>query len=297
MISIIICARKQDVSPELRANIRDTVAVPYEIIVIDNSRNDYTIFTAYNKGVALSRFPFLLFMHDDILYHTQDWGKHLIEHFKDASVGAVGVAGTPYLSFTPGGWWSSGAGHLYLLQSSKHNPQPSLQHYFPEGSTAEEVVVLDGVWFCIRRDLFNTIRFDDSTFTGFHFYDVDTTLQVHEAGFRLLCIKDILIHHLSEGVLDENWVKNAYIFHEKWKKKLPVAVASYNFKQQCEMEYRALNELMSNRLNTGRYKKKEVYLSGLKQLFGYKKGLLYFKTPVWFSRLFFQFLKNLVLSK
>ena len=75
MISIIICARREDIAPELRKNIEETIGLPYEIIVINNAGNDFTIFSAYNKGVSLSKFPLLLFMHDDILYHTTDWGK------------------------------------------------------------------------------------------------------------------------------------------------------------------------------------------------------------------------------
>ncbi|MFL5742652.1 MAG: glycosyltransferase [Flavisolibacter sp.] len=296
MISIIICARRQDIAPELRDNIAETIGMDYEIIVIDNSQNHYTIFSAYNKGVSLSKYPLLLFMHDDIHYHTHDWGKKLIAHFKDEKVGGVGIAGTPYLSYTPGGWWSSGVGHLYLLQSGRHTDVPQLQNYFPEDSTAEEVVVLDGVWFCIRRELFNGIRFDENTFGGFHFYDVDITLQLHQAGYKLLCVRDILIHHLSMGVLDEKWVQNAFLFHEKWKEHLPVAVTRYNLGQQCEMEYRALNELMSNQIKTGRYKESKVYFSGLKKLIAFKKGFLYFKTPVWISRLLFQYLKSALIK-
>ena len=296
MISIIICARKEDIAPELRKNIEETIGIPYEIIIINNAANDYTIFSAYNKGVSLSKFPLLLFMHDDILYHTNDWGKKLAEHFQDEKVGGVGIAGTPYLSFTTGGWWSGGAGHLHLLQSNKEDPTPVHHNYFPENSQVEEVVVLDGVWFCLRRNLFDRIRFDEATFSGFHFYDVDITLQVHFLGYKLLVVRDILIHHQSIGILDRHWVKNAGLFYKKWRDRLPVSVRPYPLHEQCLMEYRVLHEMMTTKIQN-QFKEPSVYREGLRQLLQFRKGWLYHKTPVWVARLIGRYFASLFSSQ
>jgi hypothetical protein len=290
MISIIICARKKEISPELKENIGATIGIPYEVVWIDNSENKHSIFTAYNEGVSRSRHELLVFMHDDVLYHTQDWGQKVIDHFRDEKVGAIGVAGTPYLSYTPGGWWSSGVGYLHLLQSDNRDSEPFLQNFFPASNTAE-VVALDGVWFCIRKNIFITVRFDEDTFKGFHFYDVDTTLQVYCAGYKLLCIKDVLIHHLSMGMLDGKWVENALLFNNKWKSQLPISVRPYTLKEQCHIEYRVLNELMSKQAENGE-KNTYIYWSGLKRLLGFKRGLLYIKTPVWGTRLFLKYLRS-----
>jgi len=297
MISIIICARQADILDELKKNIHETIGTEYEIIVVDNSQNQYSIFSAYNKGVSLSKYPFLLFMHDDIHYHTQQWGLKLIDHFKDQKIGGVGIAGTPYLAYTTGGWWSCGAGYLYFLQSSEKNEEPVLQNYFPENSIKEEVVILDGVWFCIRKEAFNSIRFDEETFSGFHLYDVDTTLQLFHAGYKLLCVKDILIHHLSVGVLNEQWGENAKLFHEKWKSQLPISLQKYSLSQQCIMEYRVLNEFVSNRIKIGKEKKSKIYLHALKDLLSFKKGYFHFRTPSWAIALFWNYLKNLFARK
>jgi hypothetical protein len=53
MISIVICARANDINEALKENIQNTIGVPYELIVIDNGKNEYSIFSAYNKGVTL----------------------------------------------------------------------------------------------------------------------------------------------------------------------------------------------------------------------------------------------------
>lgn len=291
MISLITCAREKDINPQLRENIAATIGVPYEVIVIDNSDNRYSIFTAYNEGVRLSRFPFVLFMHDDILYHTHDWGKKLAVHFNDPKVGAIGIAGTPYLAQMPGGWWMNGMGHLYLLQSSKDKPEPELQDIFPAGVQTTEVVVLDGVWFCIRKELFNHIQFDEKNFKGFHFYDADISVQVFEAGYKLLCIRDILIHHLSTGTIDQRWEESAWIFYRKWKHKLPLATVAYPYALQCQIEQRGIQEFMDTQLL---YRPPEdkgwIFRNGLRYMATFKKGWLYYKTPMWMGRILIQYL-------
>lgn len=44
MLSIIICSRNKIVSKELIRNIDESVGTVYELVVVDNSNNDYTIF-------------------------------------------------------------------------------------------------------------------------------------------------------------------------------------------------------------------------------------------------------------
>ena len=80
MISIIICNRKKVLDPKLENNIKSTIGIEYEIINIDNSDNRYNIFQAYNKGIQKSKYPYICFMHDDILYHTVNWGKNIIDY-------------------------------------------------------------------------------------------------------------------------------------------------------------------------------------------------------------------------
>ena len=71
MISIIICSRTASISDELNQNIDQTIGIPYELVVIDNSENLYSIFSAYNEGVKRSKYEMLCFMHDDIIFKTK----------------------------------------------------------------------------------------------------------------------------------------------------------------------------------------------------------------------------------
>ena len=101
MISLIICSRSSDIDVALKENIKNTIGTDYELVIIDNSNNDYSIFSAYNEGVRRAKGDILCFMHEDILYRTEDWGKKIIAHFEDKSIGLIGFAGTHFLPSTP----------------------------------------------------------------------------------------------------------------------------------------------------------------------------------------------------
>jgi hypothetical protein len=297
LISIIICSRRPDISPELSENIRQTIGVAHECIVIDNSENRYSIFSAYNEGVRRSRYPLLLFMHDDIAYRTGNWGARVFQHFVDGRVGAVGIAGTTYLPSHPCTWWSPRLGYQHIVQPVPGKNAVSFQSFSCDLSENREVVALDGVWFCIRRSLFEKLRFDESTYKGFHFYDIDTTLQVYLQGYRLICATDILIEHRSLGTHDEKWIREALAFHRKWKGRLPVATVKLSFVDQCEAEYRALDHFTGMQIDaSGRDRKihRAAWLFGLKRLLAFRKGYFYFKTPVWVLRYLYHYLKDLI---
>jgi hypothetical protein len=55
MISCVICSRQPVISAKLKENIASTVGCEYELVVIDNSTNEYSIFSAYNEGVRCAK--------------------------------------------------------------------------------------------------------------------------------------------------------------------------------------------------------------------------------------------------
>jgi hypothetical protein len=236
MISIIICGRDKDITPALSNNIQTTIGVEYEIIVIDNSKHTYSIFAAYNKGVALSQYEIVCFMHDDIIFESFDWGSIVINQFKQTNVGAVGVAGSPYYASLPGGWWSGGLICQHISGQKDYTYARPINNGLP-------VVVVDGLWFCIRKELFMTISFDETRFKGFHYYDVDISLQIQHAGYDILSLYNITIKH-SSGKLDSIWLQNALILQEKWAKHLPFSVLKLSTAQVIKIEYGVLAEYL-----------------------------------------------------
>lgn len=255
MISVIICSRNADISDELRNNIEETIGIDHEIIVINNSGKKHSLSSAYNEGVRLSNYSILCFMHDDILYHTKNWGATVVNHFKEEDVGMIGVGGTRFLSRTPTIWWAGGIQFIdneqgiicqYLIDTKRSNTNDSsLISIRPISSASIKVVVLDGLWFCIPKRLFDCISFDQNLFNDFHFYDLDISLQVFSAGYEVHVIYDILVEHISESTLDVEWIESCKRFYKKWRNVLPLSTVKLNQQQKKIIEFENLRHLLN----------------------------------------------------
>jgi hypothetical protein len=221
MVSIIICSRNADISSALKANIKSTIGVDYEIIIVDNSHNNYSIFSAYNYGLSISNFPYLCFIHEDVLFDILDWGCKLISHLSDYTCGIIGVAGGKIITNVPA-QWSNEKSYLNIIQHSKRN---STQSYLKEpndfSGLRQPAIVVDGVFLSMRRDLFQQIRFDEEL-EGFHAYDYDISIQSVVAGFTNYVVYDILLEHYSQGHKDVRYYTNLIKVYKKWDKHLPL---------------------------------------------------------------------------
>lgn len=226
MISIIICCRATDIQEALKQNIAATIGCDYEFVQIDNSKNDYTIFSAYNEGVRRAKGDILCFMHDDITFHTQDWGKVVSNTLTDKSIGCVGVIGSWFMPNKVSSWWLCHAEVGTLIQGYRDNK--GNYKTFVDGKVPAkpitDVVVVDGCWFCIPKAMFKDIRFDDLTYNSFHCYDIDICMQVLNAGKRVVVQSDIEIEHTSLGNVLTSYYEQLGLFYEKWQDELPCSV-------------------------------------------------------------------------
>jgi hypothetical protein len=222
MISIIICSRTKTINPILEANIKNSIGFEYELIIIDNSENQYSIFEAYNKGIKDSKGDYLCFIHDDIHIHTQNWGLVTDRIFKEnSSIGLIGVAGAKYKTKMPSSW--SACPYKYhvvsLYQLEKDNSITYKNNGFHE-STEEEVVVIDGVFLCLRATC--NLQFDEN-FKGFHLYDTSLSLDCIKKGYKIVVTNQILINHFSTGNINLSWYDSAFRIHEKYAQMLPLS--------------------------------------------------------------------------
>ena len=261
MISIIICSRTPAISSDLIENINKTIGIQYELICIDNSTNRHSIFSAYNEGVKRSCFEIVCFMHDDICFKSNNWGQSVVNRFSASKLGAIGVAGSPYYAILPGAWWSGG----YICQSVFGEQELA---YLPKIDNALPVVVIDGIWFCVRKSLFSMIRFDDTTFDGFHYYDIDISLQIHQLGYDILNVYDIAIEH-SSGKLDKIWLKNAILLQNKWQKSLPFSITKISYFKEVTIEYAVLDEYIHSMKKNG-VNQFDIIQFSFKQLVNYR---------------------------
>ena len=184
-------------------------------------------------------------MHEDILHYTSDWGKLLINHFRDLKVGLIGISGPRFISQIPGIWWGPGSTDAgkdaicqYSIDTNRADPTITYNTCFKPiaDANAIEVVAVDGCFFCMRKSVFDKIRFDEINYKGFHFYDLDISLQVYMLGLKSLCVYDILIEHISNSKLDNEWLTNARIFFTKWKNCLPIVSYPVSAKERRVLE-------------------------------------------------------------
>ena len=276
MISIVICHRSESYLKKITANIKETIGANYELVVIDNSNNRYSIFEAYNLGASKSSYEIICFSHEDILFHTENWGQKIIAHFKDESIGMIGVIGANVFPKSPSPWWSNELVNDHLVNNIQHwqngSPKTSYQQILsqtageiitkqynnPSNQNVVDAVVADGLWFCIRKSLFvdKTISFDSELFKGFHCYDSDISLQVKQHK-RVCIVYDILIEHFQQGNINTSWFESVILLNRKWRTRLPI------FEKKIEEENYSLYEWETLRtfvywMQANQYTEKEV---------------------------------------
>ena len=251
MISIIICCRQHYITEEQRQSIESSIGTPHEIIVIDNSSNHHTIFSAYNEGVKRSQYEILCFMHDDTLCHQQNWGQILCGYFENPQIGLVGISGALYLSSLPAPWWSISNSSFdfqciaqCVRDTNRKDRSISRQSVIPVQeplSGYTDGVVCDGILLAIPKFLFRKIRFDENTYSGFHFYDLDISMQVRTQGYRSIASYQLGIEHISNPTgLNASWISESKKFYQKWNFHLPSSAAHFSLRQKLKMQHNAL---------------------------------------------------------
>ena len=214
-ISIVICSRGETIPETLLDNIRDTIgSCDYEVVVIDNHGGQYNIFQAYNEGVKRSVGDILCFMHDDICYLSKGWGNLVVSTLEPTDVGACAVAGCKVLRKAPSLF---GIGKYTAINVPRADGS-----WLDRYSGTTDLATFDGLWFCIKKACFDYVRFDDVTYEGFHFYDMDTAIQLHGAGYRIVFIPDVLIRHNGVGCINVSWLESSYKCYQKNKDVLPL---------------------------------------------------------------------------
>lgn len=215
-----------DMLQQVSENIKNTIGVEYEVIAIDNVYGRYGICQAYNVGQKQAKYDILVYVHEDVLFRTKNWGVKLIHYFnRIPNLGCVGIAGAVQKSKAPSAWWDTELGKTAI----------SIIHHLEDGSTRldskgwkeseniKEVVTIDGVFMATRKSF--GILFDESI-PGFHCYDLNLSIELNKKGFKLIITKEILIEHFSEGNLNKKWVEATQIFHKKYSKHLPISTNS-----------------------------------------------------------------------
>jgi hypothetical protein len=220
MFSIVICHRNPSLLEQLKQNILVTIGIDHEVIAIDNKDRKYGICEAYNIGAKQARFPYLCFIHEDIVFYTQTWGAILLQHFENPQIGLIGVAGTSFYSSLIGNYASVNFGAQHLIQHFRDKPALHVDD-FPKGKTELKAVCIDGVFMACPKSVWEEFPFDQLTFNGFHAYDTDFSFSIKQK-YEVLVVRDILLEHFSQGNFDQTFLNAHQILLAKWKSKLPI---------------------------------------------------------------------------
>ncbi len=252
MISIVICNRYSTIALGLARNIKDTIGAEYEVVCIDNADGHYNIFQAYNEGVQRAKGDIVCFMHDDISFHKKGWGIVVEKLFADnQKLGALGVDGGHFMPDCPCSWSTCFTTSFRTWRTeSDGSHQPYSNTEYTNGQSNVEVASIDGLWMCIRRSLFDSaIRFDDRTFSGFHCYDSDISMQILQTGYYIMVTFDIEIIHNSYGTYNKTYFNNIELWHKKWHEQLPVVRGIDLTEREQQIHTRYAIELMERLRN------------------------------------------------
>lgn len=257
MISLIICSRSPECPKDLNIHIHDTIGdIPYEIVWINNSHNERNMCQAYNYGTLMAKYDYLCFMHEDILFHTKDWGKIAINSMSDSTVGMLGVQGCVYYCESTTYWTKSLFRKAHIVQCRNGKKEKVFEEDYPCGN---DVVAIDGLWMFTRKKYFkNGLKWDEEHFHNFHMYDMDISLQMIQHGYKIRILENLWIEHMSWGNFNKAFYDDNLIFHEKWDSFLPVSTIEITdevkalsqkaaFKEICRLgkEYALSNKRLS----------------------------------------------------
>lgn len=240
MFSIIICSISPERLSQLKANIQETIGVEYEVIALDNREKKWPIAKAYNEGARQARHPYLFFVHEDVRFHTKNWGEVIAGKLQEPDCGVIGFAGSKVKFKTYSGWPQIpifGCSSLYQKEPHKTNFavfNVRLEKPF------EEVVCLDGLGLFVSKALWEQYPFDEKMLTGFHCYDLDFSMQIARSRKykNYVCTTpQVLIEHFSLGTLDKVWMRETIRMHkQKWNSFLPLKTFDVELSPKAEQK-------------------------------------------------------------
>ncbi|MDR0304600.1 MAG: glycosyltransferase family protein [Chitinispirillales bacterium] len=244
MISIIICSINPSRCEKTLKNFSETIGVEYEVIVFKNRQENWGICKVYNHCAEKAKYPYLCFVHEDVFIETKDWGKKIIEFIeKTSDCGVIGFAGglQAQKNLSSFGGVGESRVNVYDSHNGDTNAYSKVNYKYhryanPQKESVSKVLCVDGLFQFVKKQIWEKIRYDENTFTGFHFYDVDFSLAVSEL-YDNYVILNFDVFHDSSGNMREEYIKFMFSFQEKWKKKLPknLTVASELKKLRAEL--------------------------------------------------------------
>jgi len=222
MLTFICCSLNDQLAFMLRKNIAQTIGnIEWEWCYIDNLRNNKGICQVYNQAAANANGDILCFVHEDVFFKTSGWGENLELAFKETEKpGIIGIAGSRLIISPQAGWYNFTNPDLnrYNVIQNYQNGTKKKLYINPEKEKNSKVLLVDGVLMCMKKETWAEFPFNEQLLDGFHFYDIDISMRV-SLKYNNYVTYAFEIEHLSEGSINNNWVKSFMLFDKGNKVK------------------------------------------------------------------------------
>jgi hypothetical protein len=247
MISIIVCSVDDILFATFSASVKATIGIAFEIIRIDNRKNEFSICSAYNEGAKRANYEILCFAHEDIEMKSMNWGEVLSESLADRTVGLLGVIGICFYNLFPFGWLDlnelEGQLHVGALPG-----KPKHVHIRFQSQNTAEVAGIDGMFMATRKEIIQQFPFSEQDLKGFHGYDIDLAMKVRTA-YRIVVSRKILLTHGSGGNYNQAYHDALTILDRKWAGHFPIYINKYSRKELQQVKMRSLSKYMSGQMS------------------------------------------------
>ncbi|MBW1619341.1 glycosyltransferase [Empedobacter falsenii] len=213
MLSIIVSSYQEEYFTQFSENIKETIGDDFQYEIIQQWNPGLMgICEAYNKGAEKAKYDNLLFVHEDVLFETENWGHILINYLTNKENGCIGIAGSTYTPNVPFAWWDLHNSSFRHIQ--QYNKSTFIRSYILKED--KKCQSLDGVFLACRKDVYNQYKFNNRI-KEFHCYDIDFSNRVAN-DFQNIITSSILLKHFSEGSINNEWFQSL-IKNKKYFKK------------------------------------------------------------------------------
>ncbi|MDR2823801.1 MAG: glycosyltransferase family protein, partial [Prevotellaceae bacterium] len=207
---------------------------------------------------------------DDITFKSQNWGQIIENHFADSSIGMIGVAGSHYMPDIPF-YWATPFVSVHNLNKGINGVEEWFYTDFFGKKTLIDCVTLDGLCYFIRKSLFDSISYDEKSYSGFHFYDMDISMQVLTSNYRVCVCRDLLLEHQWFHNMNKAGMElfeiNKNIFFNKWKNHFPI---TRGIDAIPKLTIERVTQLYQDIYKLSQVKKTHAYKLGYAILYPYK---------------------------
>lgn len=179
--SFIMCCNNDYYLQEAKTYLEELI-IPegYEVDFVE-VRGAKSMTSGCNEGMRRSDAKYKIYMHQDVFIINKNFLADLLAVFNaDASIGLVGMVGTPYMVKDGTMWHGIRFGSFYKLEEGLN--KGVVHRFFPFSTGYMEVEAVDGLLMATQYD----VPWREDIFTKWDFYDVSQSFEFLRTGYKVV---------------------------------------------------------------------------------------------------------------